>query len=1481
MYVFLMPKGELVELDQKFFQKRVIALCDELYQRFDIPPDRQILLTSGGTELITSDMPSVYGAGEDRTNPIYVFLRNDAEGPLHLQPDRKQFEGVDLLSSIKSLLSSPGAANLREVSEKMLQLSQRAVDACDTIEKMIFEQRHMCEGWFIALANLTHVVAKTQTRLDTYYKDYNQFCVDAVHWEKNLKSFSKIKQELSAIPLLPQLSDATSDAIGNPPMVGSVPVLVAPRNLYDWICLHCLHTPFNLVNIRSSAGGALFREGSDLCLNSLRPCTPMGSQSSLSHLPPPPPAAAVHFSTSPLDSTATASNVLESGLVDIVRRALSNLDYLQAGMISKRLLQLSSSSEEGAAAANDMSISAGSNSDTSPEKSMQLNYVSSQLEALRELLAAAPKDQSQHHDEGEEERDRGEEPSVQRGPIGAFTGASSIELHASPAWPIPEFEGRASSCVPSAAIPITASGILESGFSRYDFSKSLALLDPMLEKACLLRDDIKEITGRLVDDWKQRSASSSRGSRDRNPRSLLRDQNYLIKNVLDRFENLREIFHDTMERKLELAASLAAQQGNLQKFHSEINLKDSNIQRCRRLMERVTIVGVLLEQMKEAPRLYIKCLLEVVRRRTVDEACAKRYEAFIERSNEFRREEVRRRRLFAKELQYKLLGEMFGPLKETKFMARAVDSFFRKSRIPRPGSRPGRVSLASAPAVSIHQGEVISHAGDMGRLAAATAAPVVGTPMTLPAAGDVEMAPRFACGRSHSTSHLESQAFLPSGHTIDAIGGGIKPDPPTFTSLTAPGVETSPRSGFRLQQMIAAAAATSGGGASGLYRCCGIGRVSSRGTILSVDEEDFQPNTQLTRSCDLPSISADDLASLAEILSPELADLIAEAGSTGARRKKQYLVDHPHQQSRRKYSALYSSLEFPFDKDEEEDLMEFPETTGTVGFPHSSAGPTVLRQVSVATTTEDIFPCLTDFRDRFSSAVERSPSPVAQDVESVIFSPAPPSEPLTPPEEVDRPESRTGDVLMHNATSNEIFLSMDGSTLQSCLGHYEEGGADGQTVPYTSADDQVCSFHSANSPTPSEASLVAQGAAAPSLCESLASHSECIQRLCDQLRRLLPDVNLSSPPPFTDSEDPGAYLALSVQSLQSILGRLSPLSPLKPLQTSTADVILSISGLRATFADAVVQAAPAKSHAASECTSSDFVETGAEVSEMTTAETRMVPPASSSTPSERHPLPICTSTPTAAISGVTLPPRLEFTFSCFHANDVVIFVPVPSPPVKAVLPLEATSSKAAGAHPETAAGVAVEEPPSVDSSSLFFRSCLEPSSSALLSSAILSSAFATDSSSTTATSAASKQPPEQWRMLSTDGHVYFLHDADFDAFGLGQFPHIPALQGSRDSATIASAVARGGQRPLSLIDSVVVGSGGGVPSEARLPFSQRAFSHVAGVFLRKERCISKKDDNRFQLQKDFVFFRVRARPLTAAENEQLRPLHTVTQLSRT
>lgn len=62
---------------------------------------------------------------------------------------------------------------------------------------------------------------------------------------------------------------------------------------------------------------------------------------------------------------------------------------------------------------------------------------------------------------------------------------------------------------------------------------------------------------------------------------------------------------------------------------------------------------------------------------------------------------------------------------------------------------------------------------------------------------------------------------------------------------------------------------------------------------------------------------------------------------------------------------------------------------------------------------------------------------------------------------------------------------------------------------------------------------------------------------------------------------------------------------------------------------------------------------------------------------------------------------------------------------------------------------------------------------ALLSSAIISSSLA-PSSIQKQTDSSSSSGVEQWRMLSNDGHVYFLHDDDFAAFDLARLACQPA-----------------------------------------------------------------------------------------------------------
>ncbi|CAI2731412.1 unnamed protein product [Schistosoma spindalis] len=112
----------------------------------------------------------------------------------------------------------------------------------------------------------------------------------------------------------------------------------------------------------------------------------------------------------------------------------------------------------------------------------------------------------------------------------------------------------------------------------------------------------------------------------------------------------------------------------------------------------------------------------------------------------------------------------------------------------------------------------------------------------------------------------------------------------------------------------------------------------------------------------------------------------------------------------------------------------------------------------------------------------------------------------------------------------------------------------------------------------------------------------------------------------------------------------------------------------------------------------------------------------------------------------------------------------------------------------------------------------------------------TESSSTTSTSTITYV---QWRMLSSDGHVYFLHQDDFKALNIEDHIDYCKPMSSNVQETNSS-------------------------HHRNVSFKEASQTHnyfVAARYKSKERCLSKRANNRFNLPKNFIFYRVRARPL--------------------
>ncbi|VDM18704.1 unnamed protein product [Hydatigera taeniaeformis] len=325
--------------------------------------------------------------------------------------------------------------------------------------------------------------------------------------------------------------------------------------------------------------------------------------------------------------------------------------------------------------------------------------------------------------------------------------------------------------------------------------------------------------------------------------------------------------------------------------------------------------------------------------------------------------------------------------------------------------------------------------------------------------------------------------------------------------------------------------------------------------------------------------------------------------------------------------------------------------------------------------------------------------------------------------------------------------------------------------------------------------------------ELLCGHNDCLNRLVGQLSDHLPFPLTITLPTFTDGEEVESYLSEAVVCLNQVVNHFEALK--SSLASSPASTTRESVG---------VQTLPSSHNVA---TDRILKETENDVGSFPFLECRPRDFALPQTFSPSSTASMATSdgsvamlTPTEALIRI---PRHECVFSNFRPEDLVLFVPM----IGSEKHLQQKATKDVPGSENSLSGGEKSSP--WGSRSL-----------AMLSSAIISSSLASSSQANT-------EVVEQWRMLSNDGYVYFLHDDDFEAFNLTRLASLPA--------TSAPGRAPPNSPPLR------------IASDTALPLSKRALPYIAGVFLSKEKCISRKDENRFSLPRNFIFFRVRARPL--------------------
>ena len=191
--------------------------------------------------------------------------------------------------------------------------------------------------------------------------------------------------------------------------------------------------------------------------------------------------------------------------------------------------------------------------------------------------------------------------------------------------------------------------------SRRSFSSHLARLSEIITRAedqhSLMEKMIQSV---LLDCEKKKS--------DKSASEVLTRQKGTLVAIGRIFKELQVIFSEVDRLKHELAEAISLLQEQLQNISSELETKDRSCQRCYRSLMEIAKCSAILDQLQNSPELYIRCLLEVYRRRRLSRAWSCLSEQYTRRLVDFQRSEARRCESLAQALKDNLLGDVFRPL---------------------------------------------------------------------------------------------------------------------------------------------------------------------------------------------------------------------------------------------------------------------------------------------------------------------------------------------------------------------------------------------------------------------------------------------------------------------------------------------------------------------------------------------------------------------------------------------------------------------------------------------------------------------------------------------------------------------------------------------------------------------------------------------------------------------------------------------------
>lgn len=205
LYVFLVDTGKMMTFEMNHAVESVEHLKTVISQRCNVPPEKQVLLISGGESLQPAASVGSYSAGTD-TNPIFLFNKASIESDALARSGELVMSDQDMAGEVEAVIDLQPTFNTvvsrTQLSQEFYDRAQQEMRTC---EVLVHEQHLQQQGWAAVVANLEDTTAGLRNSATSLEQQLTEFLQGHKEYLELLESLDEDIRLLGKIPVLPAL----------------------------------------------------------------------------------------------------------------------------------------------------------------------------------------------------------------------------------------------------------------------------------------------------------------------------------------------------------------------------------------------------------------------------------------------------------------------------------------------------------------------------------------------------------------------------------------------------------------------------------------------------------------------------------------------------------------------------------------------------------------------------------------------------------------------------------------------------------------------------------------------------------------------------------------------------------------------------------------------------------------------------------------------------------------------------------------------------------------------------------------------------------------------------------------------------------------------------------------------------------------------------------------------------------------------------